>query len=162
MQCRTFPLLPHLNEDGSLESWDAYVESACFSAHVYLKDPADKALFSRVEKLLVRWLNEHTYGIGNVYTTEEAKARFGRYGDFSFVLETDNYTSFGDKYTRPLVTGADNGDYRKGRATHGFLPSKGPRPVFYCKGPAFREGGSGRPSVYGLSHKRERSVRRTA
>ena len=56
------------------------------------------------------------------------------------MLETDNYTSFGDHAVRPLVTAADNGDYRKGRATHGYLPSKGPCPVFYAKGPAFRDG----------------------
>ena len=82
----------------------------------------------------------HTTYCGRVFTAEEAREEEHYAGDFSFVLETDNYTSFGDKFTRPLVTGADNGDYRKGRATHGYLPSKGPCPVFCVNGPAFRKG----------------------
>lgn len=33
----------------------------------------------------------------------------------------------------------DTSDYRYGRATHGYLPWKGPQPVFLAKGPDFRE-----------------------
>ena len=126
--------------DGEDPDWQAWCQSGGMSACVYLKDPSDRAVYDKTYALLNHLCEEGVYGISRVYTKEEAirEEHFG--GDFSFVLETDNYTSFGDKYTRPLVTGADNGDYRKGRATHGFLPSKGPRPVFYCKGPAFRDG----------------------
>ena len=62
-------------------------------------------------------------------------------GAFSFVIEADGYTSFGDHWTRPVVLDRNNNDdYRYGRATHGHLPEKGPQPVFAAKGPAFRDG----------------------
>ena len=60
-------------------------------------------------------------------------------GPFSFVLETDGYTSFGDEINRPLVQNHDSADYRYGKATHGYLPAKGPQPVFLAKGPDFNE-----------------------
>lgn len=125
------------NED---PEWDAWCQSGGMSACVYLKDPSDRALWERTYAVLTHLCEEGVYGISRVYTAEEAVREEHYGGDFSFVLETDNYTSFGDRFLRPLVTGADNGDYRKGRATHGYLPSKGPWPVFYCKGPSFRDG----------------------
>ena len=127
-------------ENGEDPDWDAWCQSGGMSACVYLKDPDDRALWEKTYALLNHLCEEGVYGISRVYTAEEAVREEHYGGDFSFVLETDNYTSFGDRYVRPLVTGADNGDYRKGRATHGYLPSKGPNPVFYCKGPAFRSG----------------------
>jgi predicted AlkP superfamily pyrophosphatase or phosphodiesterase len=38
-----------------------------------------------------------------------------------------------------LVTDCDNYDYRFGKATHGYLPDKGPQPAFAAKGPNFKE-----------------------
>ena len=35
----------------------------------------------------------------------------------------------------------DTMDYRHGRATHGYMPAKGPQPVFICAGPHVRKGG---------------------
>ena len=126
-------------ENGDPE-WDAWCQSGGMSACVYLKDPENRAVYDKTYAVLRHLCEEGVYGISRVYTAEEAREEEHYAGDFSFVLETDNYTSFGDSYTRPLVTGADNGDYRKGRATHGYLPSKGPCPVFYASGPAFRQG----------------------
>ena len=127
---------------GGEPEWDAWCQSGGMSACVYLKDQDDRAVYDKTYALLRHLCEEGVYGISRVYTKEEAVREEHYGGDFSFVLETDNYTSFGDHYVRPLVTGADNGDYRKGRATHGYLPSKGPCPVFYAKGPAFRSGAS--------------------
>ena len=132
--------LMELDADGNLLRWDAYVESACFSAHVYLSDPQDKVLYDRVRKLLEHWLNEHTYGIGKVYTTEEAKARFGLYGDFSFVIETDQTTVFNSKLADPLWVQCPPDEPGYGRATHGHDPDVGPQPVFLAYGPAIRRG----------------------
>ena len=126
-------------ENGEPE-WDAWCQSGGMSACVYLKDPENREIHDKTYALLRHLCEEGVYGISRVYTAEEAREEEHFAGDFSFVLETDNYTSFGDSYTRPLVTGADNGDYRKGRATHGYLPSKGPFPVFCASGPAFRRG----------------------
>lgn len=60
-------------------------------------------------------------------------------GDFSFVIEGDGYTEFGNGLeelikTMPLRTGGHIfGD-------HGFHPDKGPRPPFLALGPAFKNG----------------------
>ena len=83
---------------------------------------------------------EGLYGISQVFTEPEIRERERLGGDFSFALESDGYTSFGDNWVRPAVIGYDQSDYRRGRATHGHLPDKGPQPVFVAKGPGFREG----------------------
>ena len=74
------------------------------------------------------------------YRKRTAREKEHLYGGFSFVLESDGYTSFGDKAVRPLVQNFDVDDYRFGRATHGYLPDFGAQPVFVAKGPDFRCG----------------------
>ena len=89
---------------------------------------------------LLRWMrNEGIYGIGDVFTAEEADEKYHLNGDFSFVIESDDYTSFGESVTKPLVEAFGDTDYRYGRASHGYLPEKGPQPVFMAKGPDFAE-----------------------
>ena len=61
-------------------------------------------------------------------------------GDFSFVLESDGYTSFSDSCKRPLVAKLDLTDFRFGRATHGYYPDLGPQPTLIAKGPHIKEG----------------------
>ena len=132
--------LIRLAEDGTIKEWDAYVKSAGASAHVYLSRPDDKVLWDRVYRLLSGMAEEGIYGFEKVYTTEETKEKYGLFGDFSFVLETDGYTSFGEKLQRPMVSGYDYSDYRYGKGTHGHEPHKGPQPPFIAKGPSFKEG----------------------
>ena len=129
-----------LAEDGSVKEWDAYVHSAGASAHVYLKRPEDPELWNRVYGLLSSMAEEGIYGFEKVYTTAELKEKYGLDGGFSFVLETDGYTSFGEKLQRPMVTSHDFNDYRFGKGTHGHEPHKGPQPPFIGKGPSFKEG----------------------
>ncbi len=126
-------------DDGEIQ-WDAWCQSGGMSACIYLKDKNNREIWQKTYDLLCHMRDEGIYGISKVYTVEESvsEERYG--GDFSFVVETDNYTGFGDKYTRPAVTAANNEDYRKGKATHGYLPTKGPTPVFYVNGPAFKSG----------------------
>lgn len=131
--------LIRLNEDGTLKDWDAWCLSGGLSVLVFLKDPKDAKLHARVAELLKSLCDEGIYGVSQVFTTEEADAQEHLSGPFSFVLETDGYTSFGDACVRPLVTNFDVSDYRYGRATHGHLPEKGPQPIFLCKGPDFKE-----------------------
>ena len=120
--------------------WRAYCFSNAMSANVYLKDPDDAALKQAVYDHLKALQEEGVYGIGHIYTAEEAREKEHLYGGFSFVLESDGYTSFGDKAVRPLVQNFDVDDYRFGRATHGYLPDFGAQPVFVAKGPDFRCG----------------------
>lgn len=131
--------LIRLAEDGSVADWDAWCLSNGMSAVVFLRDRQDETLKTKVADLLNRLLEEGVYGFSRVYTEEECRReeRFG--GEFSFVLETDGYTAFGDYYTRPLVRSLSNSDYRFGRATHGYLPQKGPQPILLAKGPDIKE-----------------------
>ncbi len=131
--------LIRLNADGSLKDWDAWCLSGGMSALVFLKDPKDAKLHAKVAALLNELCEEGVYGFSQVFTTEQINEKEQLSGAFSFVLETDGYTSFGDSCVRPLVTSFDAADYRYGRATHGYLPHKGPQPTFVCKGPDFNE-----------------------
>lgn len=120
--------------------WDAWSQSGGMSACIYLKNKDDMEIHEKTRRLLEHMCEEGIYGISRVYSSLEAKEEEHYAGDFSFVIETDGYTAFGDAMLRPVVTANNNEDYRKGRATHGYLPSKGPAPVFYAKGPAFKDG----------------------
>ena len=125
------------NEKGEVTDWDAWVSSTGASAQVYLSRPDDKKLYEAVYTLLSDMASEGIYGFSRVYTSDELREKYGYFGTFSFVLETDGYTSFSEKLTRPVVTFYDPGDYRSGRATHGHEPSLGPQPPFIAKGPSF-------------------------
>lgn len=131
--------LIRLDESGAVKDWDAWCLSNGMSALVFLKDPSDRALYAKVHGLLKSLLAEGVYGFSRIYTEEEARLeeRFG--GPFSFALETDGYTAFGDFVTRPLVRRLTNSDYRFGQATHGYLPRFGPQPILLAKGPSIQE-----------------------
>ena len=128
------------DEKGSLLTWDAYVAGAGLSGQVYLSKPEDPELNARVYKLLTEMAEEGIYGISEVLTKEEMRKRYGLYGDFSFAIETDGFTSFSEAPVRPAVRPLDTSDYRYGHATHGHMPEKGPQPPFIGAGPSFRKG----------------------
>ena len=102
-----------------------------------MKDPRDE---QKVWETLEELRREGVFGIGRIYTAKEAIEEEQLCGGFSFVIESDGYTSFGDKAVRPLVQNFDVSDYRFGRATHGYMPDYGPQPVFVAKGPDIRQG----------------------
>ena len=79
-------------------------------------------------------------GIGQIFTEAEAREQEHLGGSFSFVVETDGYTSFANDWTRPLVRPLDNRNYRFGRASHGHLPEKGPQPTLFAFGPHMKPG----------------------
>lgn len=120
---------------GNITSWDAWCLSVGLSAQVYLRDPSDPQLYRRVQAFLQKLKDDEVYGIGEIFTREQIHQREHLDGDFSFILETDGYTSFGNAWNRPLVRSFSDTDYRYGRATHGHLPSKGPQPTFLLWGP---------------------------
>ncbi|MCQ2427653.1 MAG: alkaline phosphatase family protein, partial [Clostridia bacterium] len=78
--------------------------------------------------------------ISEVYTKEEIEEKEHLGGPFSFVIETDGYTSFAEDWKRPMVKQLDLTDYRFGKATHGHYPDKGPQPVFVAYGPDIKAG----------------------
>ncbi len=128
-----------VDEKGKIRDWKAYCQSGGSSALVYLKDPDDKETYDKTYKLLKEMEAEEVYGFSQVFTEPEIRAREHMGGDFTFALETDGVTTFGEAVTRPMVRMLDFSDYRYGRATHGHLPDKGIQPIFSAKGPAFRE-----------------------
>ena len=128
-----------VDEDGMVTDWKAFCLSNALSANVYMKNPEDEATKQRVFRLLQWMQKEGIYGIGKVFTKEEVNEKYNLNGEFSFVIEGDDYTSFGESVTGSLVESFGNKDYRYGRASHGHLPEKGPQPIFMAKGPDFAE-----------------------
>ena len=129
-----------VGENGELLSWDAFIQSAGLSAQVVLSNPNDEDLKKRVYDYLMQLCREGIYGISRVYTAEEAKAEYRLAGDFSFVLESDGFSSFGEEWVRPIVRPINVNDYRYGNSTHGHAPELGPQPPFLCMGPDFKAG----------------------
>lgn len=128
------------DENGNVISWDAYCLSNGLSALIYLKNPNDRELYKKITKILNEWMLKGVYGISQIFTREEAKEKYHLDGCFSFVLESDGFSSIGSSCVTPLVSFCDTDDYRCGKATHGHLPFKGPQPTFLVKGPDFKEG----------------------
>lgn len=128
------------NEKGKVLSFRAYCHSNAMSSMVYLSDPDNKELEKQVYDYLCGLRDEGIYGFTKVFTKAEARELFHLDGGFSFILESDGYTSFSDSCRRPLIAPMDLSDFRFGRATHGYLPDEGPQPVFLAKGPHIRSG----------------------
>ena len=129
-----------VDEDGKLLSYDAFIQSAGLSAQVYLSRPDDKKLYDEIYKLLSEMAEEGIYGFERVFTVDEVKETYGLSGDFSFVLESDGFTSISEEWVRPVVRTFDIEDYRFGHATHGHMPEKGPQPPFLAAGPSIKKG----------------------
>jgi predicted AlkP superfamily pyrophosphatase or phosphodiesterase len=127
-------------KNGELVEWDAYARSNGMSALIHLRNPGDLRLYEKTHALLRHFCEEGIYGIGQVYTEGETRETKHLGGDFSFVIETDGYSSFGENWNRPLIKRLDLADYRYGRASHGYLPEKGPQPMLIAKGPAIKSG----------------------
>lgn len=124
--------------EGRMTDYVAVAKSTGLSTQIYLKNPERD--FDRVHKILSEMCEDGLYGFSRVYTAEEVKTEEGLYGDFSFVLETDGFTSFSNAFTRPLVRNIDISDYKFGRATHGHNPDRGPQPTLLAFGPDIRAG----------------------
>lgn len=132
--------LMDIDENGNMTDWKAYCHSTGMSAQIRLKDPSDREVWQKTYDLLKMMEYEGVYGISKVYTAEEIDELEHLNGEFSFVVETDGYSSFSEDWKRPIVAPLDITDYRFGRATHGHLPDKGPQPVFFAVGPDIKEG----------------------
>ena len=131
-----------LKDDGTLaDGWQAYCIGVGMCAYVYLGRPDNKELRDRLYAQLKSWAEAGIYGFRQVFTVEETEAAEGLGGDFSFVLETDGYTGFGTACEGPYVKpNSLHEDYHYAHGKHGYLPDKGPQPVFVAKGPDFASG----------------------
>ena len=133
--------LIELDEEGKVKDYTALMISQGMSCHIHLKNPDNIADWQKTYDILKEMAEVGIYGFTRVFTREETKEQFHLDGDFSFVLETDGYTSFLDGFTPPYVWRQDRTeqwDHRFGKGSHGFLPSRGPKPMLWCKGPHIR------------------------
>lgn len=132
--------LIQVDDSGRVTDYVAMVKSAGASAQVYLKEPENQQALARTGMALKEMCQAGIYGISRVYTAQEAAQEEHLAGEFSFVLETDGFTSFGNDWTGALCRPHDVTDYRFGRATHGHQPDKGPQPTLIAFGPSIRPG----------------------
>lgn len=133
--------LQTLGADGKLASFDAYCHSTGASAWIELRDSGDQALYDRVYKLLLDAKAGGQYGLGYVFTREEAQTRFHLTGPFDFIIEGEQPLSFSYNPAAPLFTQTAPGDYKTAPGTHGGLPWLDHRTAFFGCGPAFKKGG---------------------
>lgn len=125
-----------LDENNKVKDWKVYAQSNGMSASVWLKDPSmEQEVYDYLDSLL----KEGVWGFSKIWKKEEVNEKYGFSGGFTYVLETDNYTTFSESCVEPIISNADFSDYRLGNATHGYEPEKGPQPVFVAHGPAFKE-----------------------
>lgn len=128
------------DEDGNVTDWQAWCFSCGMSVQIVLKNPEDRDLWNRVYGLLKQYRDMGVWGFSEVWTAEEVARREHLRGDFSFVLETDNYTQYGGAWMGAYAVPTAPGLTTNRAGNHGFHPSKGPRPPFLACGPAFRRG----------------------
>ena len=125
-----------LDGDGRVRDWRAYCHSAGLSCQVFLRDPADRAVRSRLEQLLYAMRKNGAWGVESVFTREEARKECRLDGPFDYVLEGTGGTAFSTGCTGPVLEPSGEAP----GASHGHLPHKGPQPVFIAAGPGFKAG----------------------
>ena len=129
-----------IDENNKVKDYRAFVQSNGFSAYIFLKDKSDRKTYEEVYAYLKKLSEEKMWGFREVYTEEECRQQFGLWGDFSFLVETDNYTYCASGWSKVEEDIDFTADHRPGHASHGYLPWKFAQPIFWCTGPSFREG----------------------
>lgn len=129
-----------LDKDNNTLEARAYIKAVGGSAQVFITDPNDKEAYDLTYKVFSDAVKSGLYGFERIYTREECQKEERLSGDFAFVLESEPRTAFGWEPFGPYYTSYDLSDYRTGRATHGYLPHKGPQPSMIMIGPDFKEG----------------------
>lgn len=125
------------DSEGNFLSASVWAKSANFCAQIHISDPSDQALTDRVYQILRSAQDD---AIKTIYTAPEAREKFGLFGDFSFVIESDEQTIFTSEFNGPLFQKAEPVSPGYLRASHGHDPSAGPQPVFLAAGPDIKPG----------------------
>ena len=126
--------------NGAVYDWQAFSQSNGMSATVYLRDPDNKAVYDKVYAYLQELVASGKYGLSRVYTTAEAKEKYGTYGPFSFIVATDGKTSISQEWNKETVEELGDSELCPVKGNHGHEPELGPQPIFVARGPAFKEG----------------------
>ena len=129
-----------IDENGKVRDYKAFVQSNGMSAFFFLKDKNDKKTYDEVYAYLKKLGEENLWGFHEVYTNEDTEKLYRLDGDFSFMVESDNYSYCSSAWSEPVIEDIKWGDYHYGFGTHGYSPEKGPQAIFCCHGPSFKEG----------------------
>ena len=125
--------LIQLAPDGTIYTWLAYAQTNGMSTTVYLSDNTNEKLYERVYAVLKKLQEKSEYGIERIWTKKELAETYHQSGPFSFIVEAVEDTLF----TNAITGEATEEIPTKG--SHGYMPEKGPQPIFMGRGPAFRE-----------------------
>ncbi|MCF0238579.1 MAG: alkaline phosphatase family protein [Sphaerochaetaceae bacterium] len=106
-------------------------DECCHSAQIYLNGISEKEALSYLEKIAL----DSNSGIEKVFKKDELKERYGTFGDFSFMVESDSQTQFSNEINCEIETDTTI-DNHHGLSTHGHMPEKGPKPIFIAAGPS--------------------------
>lgn len=120
------------DKDDNLLTWQAIAHAESMQAQIIVRDH-DPEVKERVYKLLAD--NREMLGIGEIMTAEYAREHYHTTGDPDFFCDTDGHSTFTSKIMDNLYSSINDEDYRYSRATHGYLPDKGPQPLFFVRNP---------------------------
>ena len=126
-----------VDEQEQITKWDAYFSEGGMTGYVYLARPDDKELYESVKNFLETLAKDKTKGFSRIFTREEVKERYGLDGDFSFVTESDDVTSFKEPWSGPALRDRTEYDLY---GQHGYLPEKGCQPTMFGCGPSIQKG----------------------
>jgi len=130
-----------LNEDGSLQSYDAIAHSCALTAYIELADPKDLEMKAKVRAYLESLKEDERLQLAYVMDKEEAKQTFHVDGAFDFILESSLPISFGENLTGDTIYGSRMpGDHKVGAATHGGRPDREEVTTFMAAGPDVKPG----------------------
>ena len=121
--------------DGTLYDWQAFAHSNGMSTTVHLIDNTNQKLYDRVYACLQKLQAEGNWGIEQIWTKEDVAERYGQGGPFSFMVESVDGFQFSNAIAGDLITTT-----AAPRGKHGYMPEKGPHPIFLAHGPAFKDG----------------------
>lgn len=123
-------LTPH----DTVYTWLACAQANGMSTTVYLSDNTNEKLYARVYSCLKKLQETGKYGIERIWTKEELFEVYGQSGPYSFIVEAEEGVRFLNDLTGEAVSETPV------KGAHGYMPEKGPQPIFMGHGPAFREG----------------------
>ncbi len=125
-----------LDPENNVTDWKIYCHGSDFFMPVYVRDH-DPAL--KEEALRILGENMEKLGISEFLSKDYAYGAYGLDGDFDFLCDTDGGTLFYPDCKGPLeLTRASGVEFP--RASHGYRPEKGPRPMMFLRVPG-RPGG---------------------
>jgi len=125
------------DDAGNIIDWQAFLKSCDGSAYIYLKDPYDSGLRSKVSEMLQDLSSNPSNGIKIVYNNKALTA-LGGDSNATFMLEGDTGFVFSEKISDTLVASAIDSN-RKATGTHGYSPDNPNLDTFFVGcGPSFK------------------------